>query len=210
MIFPCPSAAPAQSYSSLKGPTPTPNLPGPRSLLEFSVTCIAEVSTLPNHQIELLLLNPLAAPDFRASPAHLNHPCMIGKKIDLCYLDTTYLDPKYCFPAQELVIEACAELVRTRVIGGDKDAFRSTGGKEQKEGETAMKGWLAKIEDVKEEVKQEMVIEVVDDPDDKLADGKGKGKEKEKKPERLLVVVGTYSIGKERCVVVSLLCSRLC
>jgi hypothetical protein len=32
--------------------------------------------------------------DFRASPAHVHHPAVKGKKIDAIYLDTTYLDPK--------------------------------------------------------------------------------------------------------------------
>ncbi|GAC92725.1 hypothetical protein PHSY_000280 [Pseudozyma hubeiensis SY62] len=50
--------------------------------------------------------------DFRASPVHTNHPSIIGKKLDIIYLDTTYCNPRYCFPAQDQVIEACAELVR--------------------------------------------------------------------------------------------------
>jgi DNA cross-link repair 1A protein len=32
--------------------------------------------------------------DFRASPQHVLHPAIKGKKIDHVYLDTTYLDPK--------------------------------------------------------------------------------------------------------------------
>ena len=32
--------------------------------------------------------------DFRASPRHVVHPAIKGKKIDHVYLDTTYLDPK--------------------------------------------------------------------------------------------------------------------
>jgi DNA cross-link repair 1A protein len=30
--------------------------------------------------------------------------------IDVCYLDTTYLNPKYAFPEQEDVIKACADM----------------------------------------------------------------------------------------------------
>lgn len=78
------------------------------------------------------------------------------------------------------------------MVDGDKDAFRVTGGQEQKDGEMAMKGWLEKIEEVKEEAAVDVIV--VDDE----VEEKGKGKEKEKKAERLLVVVGTYSIGKER------------
>lgn len=32
--------------------------------------------------------------DFRASPQHVLHPAVKGKKLDHVYLDTTYLDPK--------------------------------------------------------------------------------------------------------------------
>lgn len=35
--------------------------------------------------------------DFRASPQHVLHSAVKGKKIDLVYLDTTYLDPKVRF-----------------------------------------------------------------------------------------------------------------
>ncbi|KAG9743519.1 DRMBL-domain-containing protein, partial [Aureobasidium melanogenum] len=60
--------------------------------------------------------------DFRACRMHLEHPLLrpdvqdhiTGKnkeqKIDVCYLDTTYLNPKYAFPTQEDVIKACADM----------------------------------------------------------------------------------------------------
>lgn len=121
--------------------------------------------------------------DFRASPAHVAHPALEGKKVDACYLDTTYLDPKYCFPAQQLVIDACAELVRRRVVDGDQAALYRTepgGGK----GEQMMKSWI-------ETAKSEKVEEPLGDI--KTEDIKSKPRE------RLLVLVGTYSIGKERC-----------
>ena len=35
--------------------------------------------------------------DFRASPRHVVHPAIKGKKIDHVYLDTTYLDPKVSY-----------------------------------------------------------------------------------------------------------------
>ncbi|KAF8623211.1 hypothetical protein AX15_006449 [Amanita polypyramis BW_CC] len=50
--------------------------------------------------------------DFRASPRHVLHPAMKGKQMDHVYLDTTYLDPKYTFPPQPLVISACAKLAK--------------------------------------------------------------------------------------------------
>ncbi|KAI8457245.1 DNA repair metallo-beta-lactamase-domain-containing protein [Phakopsora pachyrhizi] len=54
--------------------------------------------------------------DFRASPVQLRHPALLNKRIDICYLDTTYLDPKYCFPPQDQAIDACVEMVRSRVL----------------------------------------------------------------------------------------------
>ena len=60
--------------------------------------------------------------DFRACRKHIEHPLLMpnvqdavsGKtkeqKIDVCYLDTTYLNPKYAFPSQENVIKACADM----------------------------------------------------------------------------------------------------
>ncbi|UZJ56006.1 hypothetical protein CBS101457_005326 [Exobasidium rhododendri] len=50
--------------------------------------------------------------DFRASPRHTNHKFIKGKRLDIIYLDTTYCNPRYCFPAQEMVVNACAEMVR--------------------------------------------------------------------------------------------------
>lgn len=51
--------------------------------------------------------------DFRASPAHVSHPSVAGKRLDLIYLDTTYCNPKYTFPPQPLVIQACVDWVLT-------------------------------------------------------------------------------------------------
>lgn len=71
--------------------------------------------------------------DFRASPVHTNHPSIAGKKLDIIYLDTTYCNPRYCFPAQDQVIEACAELVRRMVPEEQLEANRAAIKKEQDE-----------------------------------------------------------------------------
>ncbi|KDN52108.1 hypothetical protein K437DRAFT_232964 [Tilletiaria anomala UBC 951] len=68
--------------------------------------------------------------DFRASPVHAHHPMIKGKKLDIIYLDTTYLNPRYCFPAQEQVVEACAELVRVQL----PDAQRKQADSHHKQG----------------------------------------------------------------------------
>ncbi|KAF9047192.1 DRMBL-domain-containing protein [Hymenopellis radicata] len=100
--------------------------------------------------------------DFRASPSHILHPAVKGKRIDHVYLDTTYLDPKYTFPPQPLVISACAELAK-----------RIATGTPIKDNSSTMATWLKSVPQ----------------------DTKGK-----QKSERILMVVGTYSIGKERIV----------
>ncbi|KAF5316406.1 hypothetical protein D9619_006309 [Psilocybe cf. subviscida] len=103
--------------------------------------------------------------DFRASPQHVLHPAVQNKVIDLVYLDTTYLDPKYTFPPQPLVISACAEVAKRAVCGQSCDDTKST-----------MMSWMS------------------------IAGSGSKGKAKEQSRIRTLVVVGTYSIGKERIV----------
>lgn len=108
--------------------------------------------------------------DFRASPQHVLHPAIRGKHIDHVYLDTTYLDPKYCFPPQPQVISACAELAR-RIVRGETlhDSEDIAKARQNR----TMDSWLVTS---------------------------GKSLEKDTKPGKILVVVGTYSIGKERIV----------
>ncbi|KAJ4473609.1 DNA cross-link repair protein pso2/snm1 [Lentinula aciculospora] len=108
--------------------------------------------------------------DFRASPAHIKHPEVKGKRIDHVYLDTTYLDPKYTFPPQPLVISACAELAK-RIQQGEPLSDSAQSG--------IMNAWVTTTKP--------------------YIDIKGKQKEKTK-ANNVLMIVGTYSIGKERIV----------
>lgn len=141
--------------------------------------------------------------DFRASPTHIHHPSMVGKRMDAIYLDTTYLDAKYCFPAQELVVNACAQLVKERVEG-DLVALGRTGGADEERGRGMMKGWLGEGKAKKEEQDAEEEAERALLEAENEAEGVVKSEvdvkpvKKEKKKEKLLVLVGTYSIGKER------------
>ena len=134
--------------------------------------------------------------DFRACPAHIEHPLLkpevmdmvTGKtaqqKIDVCYLDTTYLNPKYAFPSQEDVIAACADMCVSlnKTKADDKDGY------EQMKRERAG-GSMAKFvrKDSKDEEDSVEAGELA-----KKKDGQAGGRGS------LLVVVGTYSIGKER------------
>lgn len=120
--------------------------------------------------------------DFRASPAQVQHPLLRPdpvnpasgqprqQRIDVCYLDTTYLSPKYAFPSQEDVIAACSELcvrLNQEAGVGAELGTPAAGG--------LMNKFLSTVT-VKDQGKEQNL--------------KGEG--------RLLVVIGTYSIGKER------------
>ena len=139
--------------------------------------------------------------DFRACPAHVTHPLlrpdvvdMISGKtkqqtIDVCYLDTTYLTPKYAFPSQEDVIGSCAHmcvsLSKEMVDAGD--AWETM--KRERAG-SGMAKFLGK--------------EPKDEPDEEKVKGEDADEDEESKSKlrgRLLVVIGTYSIGKERICV---------
>jgi hypothetical protein len=57
--------------------------------------------------------------DFRAAPKMCLHPQIIqpaNPHIDILYLDTTYLDPRYAFPAQEESVMAACQIVMQRVM----------------------------------------------------------------------------------------------
>ncbi|CBF79690.1 DNA cross-link repair protein PSO2 [Aspergillus nidulans FGSC A4] len=126
--------------------------------------------------------------DFRASPQHVQHALLrpdvvdpkTGKRwqqrIDACYLDTTYLSPKYAFPRQSDVINACAELC-VRIDQGQYDSLGhmpfQTATPTTKSKNPISKFMSAATAAVKPSTQPEP-----------------KG--------RLLVVIGTYSIGKER------------
>ncbi|ORY34687.1 DNA repair metallo-beta-lactamase-domain-containing protein [Naematelia encephala] len=149
--------------------------------------------------------------DFRACPKMVLHPDIARAKIDTCYLDTTYLNPKYCFPPQPQVIDACAALARRTAVGipseapplknvkpdikpdldvyGDLDVKPDTTkdmyaaeADGQERAKAMMQGWLVK-KDSEEDLKDGLVD---------IKDQKPKG--------RTLIVMGTYSIGKERIV----------
>ncbi|KAI0176364.1 DRMBL-domain-containing protein [Hypoxylon sp. FL1284] len=130
--------------------------------------------------------------DFRACPAQVAHPLLkpetmdavSGKakqqRIDVCYLDTTYLNPRYSFPPQDDVITACAEFCKS-ISGDDVSAEEFLSAAKQE------KGTVSNF--FRKEGKQA-------DAAGSKPEG-GANKEKKKK-DRLLVICGTYSIGKER------------
>lgn len=128
--------------------------------------------------------------DFRACPAHIEHPLLMpdiidsisGKtkqqKIDVCYLDTTYLNPRYAFPSQEAVITACADMC----VSLKKERAEENDAWEVVKRERAGTGM------------QKFVNATIKAEDDSIA----MSIDSKKARGRLLVVCGTYSIGKER------------
>ncbi|GAB7342570.1 hypothetical protein MBLNU457_g0747t1 [Dothideomycetes sp. NU457] len=136
--------------------------------------------------------------DFRACKAHVEHPLLrpdvidavSGKerqqKIDVCYLDTTYLNPKYAFPQQEDVIQACADMC----VSLSKVRTDENDGWEQMKRERAGAGMVKFI-------RQGSDVAIKEEPEEG-ASSTGPISPDSKTRGRLLVVVGTYSIGKER------------
>jgi DNA cross-link repair 1A protein len=148
--------------------------------------------------------------DFRACPAHIAHPQLrpeavidaVGgrtrqQKIDVCYLDTTYLNPRYSFPPQENVIRACADLcvaLNDSLTSGDEKEWDSL--LRRREG-GAPPG-------------VDSVSKFFSAPTDKTPSAPKPPAEtsppnaftalrrNNSRPPRLLIICGTYSIGKER------------
>ncbi|RAL61688.1 hypothetical protein DID88_002756 [Monilinia fructigena] len=134
--------------------------------------------------------------DFRACPAHIAHPLLmpnvvdsvngktIEQKIDICYLDTTYLNPKFAFPSQDDVVKACADMCvsLSKENAEEGDAWETV--KRERAGAKMTKF-------IKSAAKTE--TEDSNTPE-------APSKDKKKARGRLLVVCGTYSIGKERIV----------
>lgn len=108
--------------------------------------------------------------DFRASPRMCLHPLIKQPEnppINCLYLDTTYLNPQYAFPAQEECLDSVCELVKREL-----DPVKE---KETKKA-SVLDNWIKKTPDPMNLLKQ------VGAPN----------------RSRVLIVVGTYTIGKER------------
>ncbi|KAI1433040.1 DRMBL-domain-containing protein [Xylaria sp. CBS 124048] len=133
--------------------------------------------------------------DFRACPAQVAHPLLkpdildtvsgklIRQKIDICYLDTTYLNPRYSFPPQHDVVRACAEFCKS-LSRDPSTADEAFGRLKREKGSKPVSSFFAK--------------EGVDTAEI-LHQGAGSDVKTKNDPKRrLLVVCGTYSIGKER------------
>ncbi|OIW35610.1 DRMBL-domain-containing protein [Coniochaeta ligniaria NRRL 30616] len=145
--------------------------------------------------------------DFRACPAHIAHPqlrpetvdAITGKtrqqKIDVCYLDTTYLNPRYSFPPQENVIRACADLcvaLNNSVSSGDEKEWDSLLRRREGGAPPGVDG-VSKFftSDKKPSAPPAKATTSSTSPNAFTA-------LTAPRPPRLLIICGTYSIGKER------------
>ncbi|ROT37267.1 DRMBL-domain-containing protein [Sodiomyces alkalinus F11] len=153
--------------------------------------------------------------DFRACPAHVTHPLLkpyirdaiTGKtrqqKIDVCYLDTTYLNPRYSFPPQEDVVRACAELCAS--LSPDPNSTDDLWDRLGRKNATASVSKFfisAKQADAPQESSAVDDDGTVAQAETSTADSSFFSNRTGKNPptprQRLLVICGTYSIGKER------------
>jgi DNA cross-link repair 1A protein len=115
--------------------------------------------------------------DFRANPEMCLHPLLRqpdNPTIDTLYLDTTYLNAKYGFPAQEECIQAACRAVESHI--GIQDDARP---------KTALDRWIGQSAPPK--TSQPSAFDAL-----------MTGSKVANRSKGLLVVVGTYSIGKEK------------
>ncbi|CAG8526224.1 5513_t:CDS:2 [Diversispora eburnea] len=145
--------------------------------------------------------------DFRACPRQILHSAVNDPKnsdIDILYLDTTYLNPSYCFPAQELVVSAVIQLIKDSVKNGELLPLKNkkkVNKKQPDKSQLSLTQWFkgssqvtASNDCVIKEIECEKIINLsvcttnlsIQEQEVKLKDSK------------ILVVVGTYLIGKEK------------
>ncbi|KAI7902868.1 DNA repair metallo-beta-lactamase-domain-containing protein [Cokeromyces recurvatus] len=107
--------------------------------------------------------------DFRATPRICLHPLLRQQPIDCLYLDTTYLNAKYAFPAQEECIEAVCDAVQKELEQIEKINAQNV------KRASVLENWF---------IKQKQSLNSM------ITSSNSKS--------RVLIVVGTYTIGKER------------
>ncbi|GAB1311432.1 DNA cross-link repair protein PSO2/SNM1 [Madurella fahalii] len=166
--------------------------------------------------------------DFRACPAHVEHPqlrpetvdAISGRtkqqKIDVCYLDTTYLNPRYSFPPQSDVISACAEmcaLLNKALVAGDDSEWEALL-RRQKRGGAGSAGTesvrqfftttTAAAATTTAATSSLSALSLLPPEKPPAPSNDAFASLKPPNRNRLLVVCGTYSIGKERiCVAIA-------
>ncbi|KAB5530315.1 DNA repair metallo-beta-lactamase-domain-containing protein [Coniochaeta sp. 2T2.1] len=149
--------------------------------------------------------------DFRACPAHIAHPALqpetmdavTGRtkqqKIDVCYLDTTYLNPRYSFPPQENVIRACADLcvaLNNSLTSGDEKEWDSLLRRREGGAPPGVDGVSKFFTSDKDKKPSPPTPKPTTDAS--TSPPHAFKAMTAQRPPRLLIICGTYSIGKER------------
>lgn len=115
-----------------------------------------------------------------ACPKIVLHPEVQKAPLDEVYLDTTYLNPHYCFPPQPVVIDSVSKLTKSLVLGAGAGFGGSAAGPSTVAPPSGLAGWVKR--------------------DESEAAQKEREEKARLRGSRTLVAVGTYSIGKERIV----------
>lgn len=156
--------------------------------------------------------------DFRACPRQVLHSAIVQPQnpaIDILYLDTTYLNPQYCFPAQEQVVNAVIKLIRKAINRGELIPMKRSSGyngqwrnKQPRldKSQLALDKWFKKTSTDSNKTEQ---LENVTNAEDIAMEDEFQHEDNEDiddmdidetklKNSKILIVIGTYLIGKEK------------
>ncbi|CAG8461808.1 4399_t:CDS:2, partial [Acaulospora morrowiae] len=148
--------------------------------------------------------------DFRACPRHVLHSAVrqsINPEIDILYLDTTYLNPSYCFPAQEQVVNAIIDFVKKVVKNGEPLPMKQNKNKKNQQrdkSQLSLTQWITRksqsSSDGVDPTRRVISGEILERG---LSANEPTMEHKEQEQVRLegskiLILVGTYLIGKEK------------
>ncbi|RIB09821.1 DNA repair metallo-beta-lactamase-domain-containing protein [Gigaspora rosea] len=150
--------------------------------------------------------------DFRACPRQVLHSAIAqpnNPPIDILYLDTTYLNERYCFPAQEQVVNAIIQLIKEVIKNGGLLPMKHTKTIKEQEGNTQMlldqwfKGKPKETSTPLDSGLNNNEAESIEMLDSNLSSVNMNIDKVEHKfvsllDSKTLIIVGTYSIGKEK------------
>jgi hypothetical protein len=156
--------------------------------------------------------------DFRACPRQVLHSAIVQPQnpaIDILYLDTTYLNPQYCFPAQEQVVNAVIKLIHKAVNRGELIPMKRSNGSNSQwknkqprldKSQLALDKWFKKTptdsfkpEQLENETNTEDIAMEDELQHEENVDSENMDIDETRlKNSKILIVVGTYLIGKEK------------
>ncbi|KAJ1984059.1 repair protein PSO2 SNM1 [Dimargaris cristalligena] len=158
--------------------------------------------------------------DFRACPAQCLNPYIKDTQLDALYLDTTYLDPTYAFPPQREVIEAVAHWCQQLQHNTSFRTATFTGSNQPRTGRSHAATSMLRLDTWFKSNNTSTAMDVVQAPPPTVKSpasvSTGLPRQstlgtlfngtmisftkapKHRLDDRLLFVVGTYTIGKER------------